>query len=258
MREKISRKEFEEFKNRMHRDLNAEEYPFVVTIQKNKIVARWKTQPVSEEKDNSNLCSFSVTYLLRRDKTFCGGETSLVMDTYQPPMSTETRTVFSIATSKNLRWRKKVDCKDWANIGFDEDKLFSIIEHYLKEHGFEYRPGIWNHTRLSWEEGRQFRRGGILFLVVGIFLLIGFLNSSMISDFVRLDTIFAGAIILLFCAFLLPLILSVIGALLCLIGFGKMDFYDLRPDVGVKLILGTIIVGWFMVFVFIFCAKDGL
>ena len=61
-------REFEEFKETMQRDLNAEEYPFVVTVEKNKVVARWKM-----EQDEP----FSVTYTLRGDKTFCGGETTL-------------------------------------------------------------------------------------------------------------------------------------------------------------------------------------
>ncbi|SFG22023.1 hypothetical protein [Oribacterium sp. WCC10] len=248
MKKRINSKDFEEFKDSMQRDLNSYEYPFVVTIRKNKIVAAWKSQQIQEGSDNREISSFSVTYVLRRDKTFCGGKTWLYRDTYKPHMTTETRTVFSLSTPKNLRWRNRVDHKDWANIGFDEDKLLSIIEHYLKDHGFEYRPGIWNHSRLDWEEGRQFRIAGILFLFVGIFLLTGFLNSSMISDFLRLDAFFAGAIFLLLCAILLPLILIIIGALLSLIGFGKMEFYDLRPDVGVKLVIGIIIGSWLLVF----------
>ena len=172
-----------------------------------------------------------------------------------PPMSTEIRTVFSLSTPKKLRWRKRVDEKDRANIGFDEDKLLSIIEHYLQDHGFEYRPGIWNHKRLSWEEGSLFRIVGIIFLFVGVFLLIGFLNSSMISDCLRLDAFFAVAILLLLCAILLPSILIIIGALLSLIGFGKMEFYDLRPDVGVKLVIGTIIASWLLAFGLFFLAR---
>ena len=252
---RIHRKEFEEFKDSMQRDLNSYEYPFVVTIKNNKIVASWKPQQIPEGSDNRGISSFSVTYVLSRDKTFCGGETWLYRDTYKPPMSTETRTVFSLSAPKHLRWRKKVDPEDWGNIGFDEDKLLSIIEHYLKDHGFEYRPGIWNHRPLDWEEGRWFRITGILFLIVGIFLLIGFLNSSMIRDFLRLDAFFAGAVLLLLCAILLPVILIIIGALLSLIGFGKMDFYDLRPDVGVKLVIGTIIAGWLLVFAMVFFSR---
>ena len=248
MKKRINSREFKEFKDSIQRDLNSNEYPFIVTIRKNRIVAGWKLQQIPEGSDRRGNGSFSVTYVLGRDKTFCGGETWLYRDTYKPPMSTETRTVFSLSAPKNLRWRKRVDHKDWANIGFDEDKLLSIIEHYLKDHGFEYRPGIWNHRLLDWEEGRQFRFAGILFLLVGIFLLMGFLNSSMISDFLRLDAFFAGAILLLLCAIMLPLILIIIGALLSLIGFGKMEFYDLRPDVGVKLVLGIIIAGWLLVF----------
>ena len=169
MKKRINRKEFNDFKALIQRDLNSDEYPFVVTVQKNKIVARWKTQQISEETDNRDTGSFYVTYILSRDKTFCGGETLLVKDTYKPPLSTETRAVFSLSTPKNLPWRKRIDHKDWANIGFDEDKLLSIIEHYLRDHGFAYLPGIWNHKRLSWEEGFLFRIAGIIFLFVGIF-----------------------------------------------------------------------------------------
>ena len=79
--------------------------------------------------------------------------------------------------------RKRVDHKDWANIGFDEDKLLS-------------------------------------------------------------------------CAILLPLVLIVIGALLSLIGFGKMEFYDLRPDVGVKLVIGVILVSWLLAFALFFYATN--
>jgi hypothetical protein len=247
MQKRINSKEFKEFKDSMQRDLNSYEYPFVVTIQKNKIVARWKTQQIQEEADNRATSSFSVTYILSRDKTFCGGETLLIRDTYKPPMSTEARTVFSLSTPKNLPWRKRVDHKDWANIGFDEDKLLSIIEHYLKDHDFKYRPGIWNHKRLGWEEGRLFRIAGIIFLFVGIFLLAGFLNSSMISECLRLDAFFVVALLLLLCATLLPLILIIIGTLMSLIGFGKMEFYDLRAEVGVKLVLGIIIVAWILI-----------
>ena len=191
MKKRINRKEFNDFKALIQRDLNSDEYPFVVTVQKNKIVARWKTQQISEETDNRDTGSFYVTYILSRDKTFCGGETLLVKDTYKPPLSTETRAVFSLSTPKNLPWRKRIDHKDWANIGFDEDKLLSIIEHYLRDHGFAYLPGIWNHKRLSWEEGFLFRIAGIIFLFVGIFLLVGFLNSSMISDCLRVEAFFA-------------------------------------------------------------------
>ena len=114
MREKISSKEFNEFIASMQRDLNSNEYPFAVTIRKNKIVASWKTQQIPEGADNGEISSFSVTYILSRDKTFCGGETLINRDTYTPPMSTETRTVFSLSTPENLPWRKRVDYKSDA------------------------------------------------------------------------------------------------------------------------------------------------
>jgi hypothetical protein len=54
-------------------------------------------------------------------------------------MTTETRTVYDVTTPDHLPWRKKVAPKDWAAIGYDTEKLFSIMEHYLIEHGFSYR-----------------------------------------------------------------------------------------------------------------------
>ncbi|MBQ3794374.1 MAG: hypothetical protein II798_08745 [Lachnospiraceae bacterium] len=252
MKKKLTSKEFLEFKEAMQRELNAEEYPFVVTVSKNKVVAKWKAEQAPEGDDSKEIESFSVTYIVSRDKRFYGGETLLVRNTYQVPTSTEVRTVYSLSTPKDLRWKKKVNSKDWAKIGFNEDKLMSIIEYYLLEHGFSYRPGIWNHKRLNWVEGRQFRVAGISFLFVGIMLLIGFLNSSIISDCMGLEAFFAVAVLLIFCAILLPLILTIIGALLTLIGFGKMEFYDLRPDVGVKVVLSTIIISWLAVLALLF------
>ena len=80
MREKISSKEFNEFIASMQRDLNSNEYPFAVTIRKNKIVASWKTQQIPEGADNGEISSFSVTYILSRDKTFCGGNGAFLPD----------------------------------------------------------------------------------------------------------------------------------------------------------------------------------
>ncbi|MBR0430372.1 MAG: hypothetical protein IJK17_09865 [Lachnospiraceae bacterium] len=252
MKERMTRSAFEEFKETLQRDLNSEEYPFVVSIHKNKVIAGWKTEQIPEDADSEEIRSFSVTYVLSRDKKFLGGETLLNRDVYQRPTSTEVRTYYSLSTPSSLPWRKKVDAKDWAKIGYDEDKLFSIIEHYLIEHGFTYRPGIWNHKRLGWEEGRLFRFAGILFLIVGIFLLGGFLSGSMIQDMIRTGSFLVAGIILVSTAILLPLILTIIGALLTLIGFGKMEFYDLRPEVGVKVVLGTILGSWALVALLIF------
>ena len=67
-----------------------------------------------------------------------------------------------------------------------------------------------------------------------------------------LEAFFAVAVLLIFCAILLPLILTIIGALLTLIGFWKMEFYDLRPDVGVKVVLSTIIISWLAVLALLF------
>lgn len=242
MKKIMTNSEFKAFKESLLRDLNSEIYPFVVEIKGDKIVANWKSRQHPDDAD--------ITYVLRRDGSFSGGETTVHRDTYARPMSTEKRTVFSVSTPKNLPWRKRVDPKDWSNIGYDEDKLLSIIEHYLTDHDFTYRPGIWNHARLSREEGYLFRIAGGLFFIVGILLLVGFLSSSMYRDLSGLDAMFAAGIILLLVAVLLPLIIIIVGVLMLLIGFGKMDFYDLRPDVGVKLVLGVIIVGWILVFVF--------
>ena len=239
MYEEMDTGEYEEFKENMQRDLNAEKYPFVVEIQKNKVVARWK-----EEQEEP----FSVTYTLRANKTFCGGETTLHRDKYHPLRGAEQRTYYSLSTPETLRWRKKVSPKDWASIGYDEEKLLSIIEHYLMDHGFSYRPGIWNHKRLSWEEGRQFRQVGVLFLVVGIFLLTSFLNSTMISDFLEAGPQL-GTILLFATTILLPALGIIIGALLALVGFRIMDFYDLRWDVGIKVTLGIVIGSWLLILV---------
>ena len=250
MKKKFTNKEFKTFKEAILRDLNSEAYPFAVSVHGDKIVVSWKMQNLPKDVDQKAISSFSVTYLLRRDGSFSGGETTVHRDTYTRPMSTETRTVYSLSTPKNLPWRKRVDSKDWPNIGYDEDKLLSIIENYLRDHDFTYRPGVWNHARLSREEGYLFRIAGGLFLAVGIFLLVGFLNSSMYRDLSGLDTMFAAGIILLLVAVLLPLIIIVVGSLMLLIGFGKMDFYDLRPDVGIKLVVSVIVIGWIVVFVF--------
>ncbi|SFT51529.1 hypothetical protein SAMN02910301_1457 [Lachnospiraceae bacterium XBD2001] len=232
-------REFEEFKENMQRDLNAEEYPFVVTVEKNKVVARWKM-----EQDEP----FSVTYTLRGDKTFCGGETTLQRDTYHPMEGADRTTYYSLSTPETLRWKKKVNPKEWAKIGHDEEKLLSIVEHYLMDHGFSYRPGVWNHKRLSWEAGRQFRMCGVLFLAVGLFLLISFLHSSMIRDLLAAGPEF-GPMILLATAILLPLLAIILGALMALVGFRIMDFYDLRWDIAIKVVLGTVIGSWLLLLV---------
>jgi hypothetical protein len=99
---------------------------------------------------------------------------------------------------------------------------------------------------------------GALFLIVGFFLAISFLNSSIYRDASRLitehgDWAIAG-IVLLSMAVLLPIILMVCGTLLLLIGFGRMDLYELRRDIAVKAIFGTIIMGWMLIFAFMIIA----
>lgn len=152
-----------------------------------------------------------------------GGEMTVNVDTYKPPMRAETRAKYSIST--NPKWRKKVAFKEWANIGHDKEKLFSIIEHYLRDKGFSYRSGVWNHTYIPWEEGFIFRSIGTLFLVVGIFI------------FSTLDT---GIILVN----LFPCIHIIIGAWVLLIGLGKIEFYHLRDDIFIKLIIVIFVVGW--------------
>ena len=112
-----------------------------------------------------------------------------------------------------------------ANIGHDEEKLFSITEHYLRNKGFSYHSGVWNHTYIPWEEGFIFRAIGTLFLVVGIFI------------FGTLDT---GILLVN----LFPCIHIIIGAWVLLIGLGKIEFYHLRDDIFIKLIIVIFLVGW--------------
>lgn len=250
--------EREELKEAIVRDLNSESYPFIVEVRGNTIIGRWKRESFPENAEEKNLRAFSVEYRLHKNGTFSGGETTVHIKNYTPPMTTETRTVYGVTTPDHLPWRKKVAPKDWAAIGYDTEKLFSIMEHYLIEHGFSYRPGIWNHAHISWEAGYQLRMAGALFLIVGFFLAISFLNSSIYRDASRLitehgDWAIAG-IVLLSMAVLLPIILMVCGTLLLLIGFGRMDLYELRRDIAVKAIFGTIIMGWMLIFAFMIIA----
>ncbi|MBQ2317370.1 MAG: hypothetical protein II182_03940, partial [Lachnospiraceae bacterium] len=54
---------------------------------------------------------------------------------------------------------------------------------------------------------------------------------------------------LLATAILVPLLAIILGALMALVGFRIMDFYDLRWDVAIKVILGTVIGGWLLLLV---------
>ena len=58
-----------------------------------------------------------------------------------------------------------------------------------------------------------------------------------------------GPMILLATAILVPVLGIIIGVLLALVGFRIMDFYDLRRDVAIKVILGTVIGGWLLLLV---------
>lgn len=74
------------------------------------------------------------------------------------------------------------------------------------------------------------------------------MNSTMIRDFLEAGPQF-GTILLFATAILLPALGIIIGALLALVGFRIMDFYDLRWDVGIKVTLGTVIGGWLLILV---------
>ena len=88
----------------------------------------------------------------------------------------------------------------------------------------------------------------VLFLTVGLFLLISFLHSSMIKDLLGAGLEF-GPMILLATAILVPVLLIIIGALLALVGFRIMDYYDLRRDIAIKVVLGTVIGSWLLLLV---------
>ncbi len=232
--------EREELKQSILKDLNSEEYPFIVEVRGNKVIARWKFQEIPEGADEESLRKFSVWYKLRKDGTFYGGEMEVRHDAYTPPTSTTTTHVFSIRSSEDLPWRKKVDKKDWANIGYDPQKLYSIVEHYLMGKGYFYRPGVWNHAYLSRSQGFLFRIVGALFVFVGGTLFYGALSTGVLAFI------------------LFPWIHIIIGIWLLLIGFGKVEFYDLRPRIGVKVVVGTIIIAWLLVFAFMIFEMGGL
>ncbi|QFJ54282.1 hypothetical protein [Pseudobutyrivibrio xylanivorans] len=231
--------ELEELKKTIVRDLNAEEYPFIVEVKGNTVIARWKVCEVPQDVDEKKLRLFSVKYKLRKDKTFYGGEMTAHRYDYVPPMSTQTTSVYSVSASDNLPWRKKVDLKDYPNIGFDAQKLYSIIEHYLMGNGFCYRPGVWNHAYIEWNAGYKLRLVGALFIFVGSFLFIGCIETGIL--FIQL----------------FPLIHVIIGIWLLLIGLGKVEFYDLRRDIAIKVILGIIIGAWLVVFALMFLEYIG-
>ena len=232
--------EREELKEAIVRDLNSEDYPFTVEVRGNTVIARWKLKEIPQDFDEKKLRTFSVKYKLRKDKTFSGGEMTAHRSDYTPPTSTETRSVYSVSSSDNLPWRKKIAPKERANIGHDAQKLYSIIEHYLMDKGFFYRPGVWNHAYIDWNSGYKLRMVGILFTLVGSSLFFACLETG----------------ILVFQLF--PLIFVIVGVWLLLIGLGKVEFYDLRPDIAVKVIFGIIIAAWLLVFAFMFLEFKGV
>ena len=235
--------ELEELKEVVLKDLNSKDYPFVVEIKGNTLVGRWKAEQIPEGMDEKGLRAFSVKYKLRKDGTFCGGEMTVHRDDYTAPMSARTNTVFSVSASDKLPWRKKVAQKEWANIGYDAQKLYSIIEHYLMDRGFFYRHGVWNHAYISWNNGFKFRAVGVIFMSVGIFLFIGLWSAcSQGLWFVHL--------------FLLAYI--ALGLWLLLIGLGKVEFYIPNPKIIIRTTFGIIIVGWLLVFALMFLEHIGV
>lgn len=223
-----------ELKEAIVRDLNSEDYPFIVEVRGNTVIGRWKVKETAQDVDEKRLRAFYVKYKLRKDKTFCGGEMTAHRSDYTPPTSTQTRSVYSVSSSDNLPWRKKIDPKKWCEIGYDAQKLYSIIEHYLMDKGFFYRPGVWNHAYIDWDSGYKLRQVGILFTLVGSSLFFACLETG----------------ILVFQLF--PLIFVIVGIWLLLIGMGKVEFYDLRLDIAVKVIVGIIVGSWLLVFVLMF------
>ena len=232
--------ERDELKEAILRDLNAEEYPFIIEVKGNTIIGRWKTQEILEGANPKRYRPFSVEYKLRADGTFYGGEMTVHCDEYKPPMSAESRGVYSVTANENLKWRKKVDVKDWSTIDHDEQKLFSIIEHYLIDKGFSYRPGVWKHAYIGWRQGHYLRLVGALLLFVGTFIFIGSLGTG---------NLFLN---------LFPWIHILVGAWVLLIGIGKIPFYHLRNDILIKVIIGTIAIGWLLVFACMFFDIDPL
>ncbi len=229
-----------ELKEAIVRDLNSEDYPFIVEVRGDTVIGRWKVKETAQDVDEKRLRAFYVKYKLRKDKTFCGGEMTAHRSDYTPPTSTQTRSVYSVSSSDNLPWRKKIDPKKWPEIGYDAQKLYSIIEHYLMDKGFFYRPGVWNHAYIDWNSGFKLRMVGILFTLVGSSLFFACLETG----------------ILVFQLF--PLILVIVGIWLLLIGLGKVEFYDLRPDIAVKVIVGIIVGSWLLVFVLMFLEFKGV
>ena len=230
--------EREELLKNIISDLNSDDFPFVVEVKGNRVIGRWKEQAIPEDNNkDKRFRPFFVEYTIRKDGTFYGGEMTVHCDEYKPSLTTETRAVYFVSAAENLKWRKRIDSKEWSKIDHDEQKLFSIIEHYLRDHGFSYRLGVCSHTYLNWNQGFLFRIVGALLLLVGAFLFIGSLDSG----------------VLLFHLF--PWFFIIIGAWLLLIGIGKVAFFHLRNDLLIKLALGTIAVSWLMVFGFMLLGK---
>ena len=235
--------EREELKEIIIKDLNSKDYPFVVEVKGNTVVGRWKTENIPEGTDEKELRAFAVKYHLRKDGTFGGGEMTLHRTDYTAPMNSRTKTVFSVSSSDTLPWRKKVAQKDWKSIGYDAEKLYSIMEHYLMDRGFFYKQGAWSHAYISWNDGYKFRAVGGLFVLVGLFLSTSFMSLYR-------DGLWA-VLLFLFC-------FIAIGVWLLLIGLGKVEFYSLQPRISIRLIFGFIIACWLLVFALVFLEHIGI
>ena len=101
------------------------------------------------------------------------------------------------------------------------------------------RDGTWGVKRSDCS-GFKLRMVGILFTLVGSSLFFACLKTG----------------ILVFQLF--PLIFVIVGIWLLLIGLGKVEFYDLRPDIAVKVIFGIIIGSWLLVFLLMFLEFKGV
>lgn len=231
----------EELKQAIVKDLNSDQYPFSLKIVRNTIVVKWKPESISQEEDREELKKFCIKYKLRKDGTFSGGEIKLNRTKYGHATETVKTTYYSASpVDENPIWRKRVKVEDRAQIGHDIDKLSSIIEHYLMDHGFKYKPGVWNCVYMSKEEGTQFREVGFLFMIVSCWLFVGLLNIGLIA----LEVIIA--------------LFFLVGLWMLLIGVGKLPFCHLRNDLFVKVFVVFFIAIWGIFFVIVFLDSKGI
>lgn len=99
---------------------------------------------------------------------------------------------------------------------------------------------IQKDTYIGWSQGYYMRIAGALLLFVGLFIFISTLETGIL--FLQL----------------FPWIHIIVGAWVLLIGLGKIEFYHLRNDILIKVIIGTIVIGWLLVFACMFFNIDPL